>query len=284
MKIVVYILLVLTIIACQLEKKYDVLPDESTYQLIAFDGTGISPNTGNYLASYLTIADTLGDTLHYVPSYLYFIEFYKGSPLFEVLSTIKTGDSAHYRIKEHQLYEAFGFDRLQANSNRVLELRIRLVDLVKEEAVQDSLMAELSSRLDNEQSDIIEYIMKQADPQSYIETFGIYKKSVIKAWEGEPIKAGDRVTISYTGSFLDGYIFDRKTGEESLEITYGMSDQIVSGLSIAIKGMRQGESVKIILPSQHAFGGRGSVKGIVPPYTPIVYNLSITNVTRKKQQ
>ncbi len=284
MRILVCLAFILTIVACQQEKKYDVLSDESTYQLIAFDGTGISPNIGNYLASYLTITDTLGDTLHYVPSYLYFIEFYQESPLFEVLSTIKTGDSAHYRIKEHQLFDAFGFDRLQANSNRPLELRIRLVDLVNEEAVQDSLMTELSHRLDNEQVDIIEYIMKQPEPQSYIEELGIYKKSIIMSLEGEPIKAGDRVTLSYTGSFLDGYVFDEKTGDESLEITYGMSDQIVSGLAIAIKGMRQGESVKIILPSHHAFGGRGSVKGIVPPYTPIVYNLTITNVTRKQQQ
>tara|TARA_R110002049_G_scaffold294590_5_gene481302 strand:- start:1865 stop:2737 length:873 start_codon:yes stop_codon:yes gene_type:complete len=281
MKGIIYSGLFCLLIACMNDnKQFDVLKDQSIYRLVAFDDDGQKLTEGQFLSSYITITDTLGDTLHYVPSYHYFIEYYPESPIYEALSMLSTGDSAHFRIKESQLYDAFSFDQLSENGNRVLDLRIRAEYLVDESVVKDTLMAELSKRLENEGRLINNFIARQLEPQSFIEGMGIYKKSVIMSLEGSPIEAGDRVTLEYDGSFLNGYIFDSKYGADALEITYGMSDQIVPGLSLAIKGMRVGEIVKIILPSHHAFGGRGSVKGIVPPYTPVVYNLYIKNVIR----
>lgn len=281
MRIITYITLTACLFACIPDKKNaDVLQDNSIYQLIAFDEKGEKATDGQFMAVYITIADTLGDTLHYVPSYHYFVEYYTESPIYAALSELNTGDSAHFKIAENQLYDAFSFDQLNKNGRRILELRIRLLYLVNESEVKDTLMTQLSNRLENEKREILAFLSKQLEPQSYIEQMGIFKKSVIMSLNGDPIKLGDNVTLEYDGRFLNGYVFDSKYGDDALEITYGMSDQIVQGLALAIKGMRAGESVKIILPSHHAFGGQGSVKGIVPPYTPVVYNLSIKNVTR----
>lgn len=282
MKSFLFVLLTIFLFSCKREnKQFDVLKDQSIYQLIAFDEGGEKPLEGNYMATFVTIADTLGDTVHYVPSYHYFIEFYKESPIYDLLSAMSVGDSAHFIVSEDQVFNAFGFDNLDGESNRKVVLRIRLDYVVSAENVQDTLMAELSTRLSNEPQSILSYIKRQEEPQSYNEELGLYKKSLIMNLEGDPIQLGDQVTLSYFGQFFNGYKFDQKEGANSLEIKYGMNDQILPGLSIAIKGMRAGESVKIILPSHHAFGSRGSIKGIVPPYTPVVYNLSIKNVTRK---
>lgn len=273
--------LALLLFSCNQEtKKFDILNDQSTYQLIAFDGNGVKPTEGQYIAAYLTIVDSLGDTIHYVPAYHYFIEYYNESPIYEILSELSVGDSAHFQVSEGQLYDAFSFDRLTEGSTKKIELRIKAEYLVDEDRVKDTLMDELSQRIESEEQLIWNYLNNDIDPQAYYEQLGIYKKNTLKSIDGNQIKMGDRVTLEYEGSFLNGYVFDRKLGPDALEITYGMSDQILSGLSIGIKGMRAGESVKIILPSHHAFGGRGSIKGIVPPYTPVVYNLSIKNVTR----
>ena len=42
--------------------------------------------------------------------------------------------------------------------------------------------------------------------------------------------------------------------------------------------MREGEKAKIIIPSQLAFGENGSSTGIVPPYTSVIYEVTMLKV------
>ena len=53
---------------------------------------------------------------------------------------------------------------------------------------------------------------------------------------------------------------------------------MIDGLKTALKGMKEGENLKIILPSRHAFGEEGSLAGIVPPYTAVIYDVNIIKV------
>jgi peptidylprolyl isomerase len=52
------------------------------------------------------------------------------------------------------------------------------------------------------------------------------------------VKAGDTVSIHYTGTLADGETFDSSEGREPLEFTVG-SGQIIPGLDNAIPGMDQ---------------------------------------------
>ena len=58
----------------------------------------------------------------------------------------------------------------------------------------------------------------------------------------------------------------------------GDTAQTIEGLEIALKMMRVGEKAKIIIPSQLAFGNNGSSTGIVPPYTTVVYEVTLLKV------
>jgi FKBP-type peptidyl-prolyl cis-trans isomerase len=271
--------IILSVLACKEPmKEVDILPDGTQFKLVAFGENMDSIQLTDYLLCYITIADTLGDTIHYVPNYPYFVEYYKESPLYSAMNQLHLGDSFHLIIPEKSLFEAFGFDRLNENSEKLLELRIRALDFITEENVENKLLEGLEKRLNNEDKDIQSYLSKQPDRAAYLKEKGIYIKSEIKSTL-EPIKYGDIVTLEYDGQFLDGYVFDSKMGDKSLEITYGMSDQVISGIEQGINGLSEGESVKIILPSHLAFGAEGSVKGIVPPYTPVAYKIFVKKVT-----
>ena len=171
-------------------------------------------------------------------------------------------------------------DTLKENSSEILELRIRAIDFIDPEEVENTLMDNLGKRLKEEERQITQYLAKQVDNAAYWYEQGIYIKSELKT-TNSPLSYGDQVTLEYQGQFLNGYVFDSKKGDKALEIVYGMSDQVISGIEQGIKGLSEGESVKIILPSHLAFGAEGSVKGIVPPYTPVAYNIFIKKVTHK---
>jgi len=58
----------------------------------------------------------------------------------------------------------------------------------------------------------------------------------------------------------------------------GDTAQVITGLEIGIKKMREGGKAKIIIPSQLAFGENGSSTGIVPPYTSVIYEVTMLKV------
>jgi peptidylprolyl isomerase len=66
-------------------------------------------------------------------------------------------------------------------------------------------------------------------------------------------KAGDTVRIHYTGTLTDGTTFDSSQGRDPLEFTVG-SGQIIPGLDKAVPGMEVGDSKKVTVPAEEAYG------------------------------
>jgi len=68
-------------------------------------------------------------------------------------------------------------------------------------------------------------------------------------------KAGDSVRVHYTGTLDDGTVFDSSTGGEPLAFTLG-SGQVIEGFDHAVMGMNVGESKKITIQPDQAYGDR----------------------------
>lgn len=66
-------------------------------------------------------------------------------------------------------------------------------------------------------------------------------------------KQGDTVRIHYTGTLTDGETFDSSTGRDPLEFTVG-AGEIIPGLEAAITGMAVGETKKVDVPADEAYG------------------------------
>lgn len=84
------------------------------------------------------------------------------------------------------------------------------------------------------------------------------------------------VNVHYTGSFLNGDQFDKS---EPGGFIYRVCEngQLLKGIAMAVGWLHRGDKLKIILPSQLAFGPRGSANGVVPPYTPVIYEIQISH-------
>ncbi|MBL7981491.1 MAG: FKBP-type peptidyl-prolyl cis-trans isomerase [Flavobacteriales bacterium] len=96
------------------------------------------------------------------------------------------------------------------------------------------------------------------------------------------VRPGDQVTVSYKGLVLeDGRVIDStdKNGS-TFSWTYGDPDQVVKGLEVAVRLMREGQSGEFIFPSAYAFGARG-VPGILDPWSAMRYTVKLERVQRK---
>lgn len=68
-------------------------------------------------------------------------------------------------------------------------------------------------------------------------------------------KAGDTVKIHYTGTLDDGTQFDSSAGREPLEFTVG-TGQVIPGFDQAVEGMAVGETKRVNIEPENAYGPR----------------------------
>jgi peptidyl-prolyl cis-trans isomerase A (cyclophilin A) len=101
---------------------------------------------------------------------------------------------------------------------------------------------------------------------------------------GKKIQEGDTLTVHYEGRFFNGKFFDStRKRDEPFQFVYGQKWQVIPGLEEAIGMMYPGEKSLFILPSYIAFGQGGSSTGIVPAFTPVVFEVEVIEVKPKVQ-
>jgi peptidylprolyl isomerase len=69
----------------------------------------------------------------------------------------------------------------------------------------------------------------------------------------EPAKKGDTVRVHYTGRLDDGQVFDSSEGGEPFEFTVG-AGQVIPGFDEGVRGMNVGETRRIEIESDDAYG------------------------------
>jgi FKBP-type peptidyl-prolyl cis-trans isomerase 2 len=67
------------------------------------------------------------------------------------------------------------------------------------------------------------------------------------------VKNGDTVRIHYTGTLLDGSVFDSSDGRDPLEFEVG-SGHVIAGLDVAMPGMAVGDKKTVNAPCKQAYG------------------------------
>jgi peptidylprolyl isomerase len=66
---------------------------------------------------------------------------------------------------------------------------------------------------------------------------------------------GDTVKVHYTGTLSDGTVFDSSVNGDPLEFTVG-AGQMIAGFDTAVLGMKVGETKKVTIPPDKAYGAR----------------------------
>lgn len=94
---------------------------------------------------------------------------------------------------------------------------------------------------------------------------------------GESPLPGQKVTIHYTGTLLDGKKFDSsKDRMTPYSFTLG-AGQTLAGWEEGVVTMKVGGKRKLIVPPNLAYGSTGVGK-IIPPYATVVFEIELLDV------
>lgn len=103
------------------------------------------------------------------------------------------------------------------------------------------------------------------------------KYIVVKKGDGAQAAAGKTVDVHYTGYLMDGKVFDSSV-ERGEPISFPLGQgMVIPGWDEGIALMQVGDKIRLILPSNLAYGASGA-GGVIPPNATLIFDCELMNV------
>lgn len=103
------------------------------------------------------------------------------------------------------------------------------------------------------------------------------KYQVFKKGTGAVAKAGQTVSVHYTGWLKDGTKFDSSV-DRGQPFDFGLGQgQVIAGWDEGVAGMKVGEKRKLTIPAKLGYGDNGA-GGVIPPGATLIFDVELLGV------
>ncbi len=102
---------------------------------------------------------------------------------------------------------------------------------------------------------------------------------VIREGTGPKPQADDIVNVIYTGSLIDGTVFESNKDKEPVTLQV---NGVIPGWTEALLMMNTGSVWKIFIPQELAYGESGTSSGVIKPYSTLIFEIELVSIEPKK--
>lgn len=207
------------------------------------------------------------------------------------------GDSAVFKIDLDTLQAKTGQEKPEfADKYFVFEVKANklfkkgdLTDSVFYEEVNTYFDAQIEKLKDAEEKKIADYVSKNNLDTEVTES-GLQYVFTEKGTGAIP-QATDTIVVNYTGYLVNGKLFDTSVQAdaekgnvfnpmrtyEPARFVIGVG-QVISGWDEGLLLTPMGSKIKLIIPSEMAYGQQGDMRGDIPPYAPLIFDIELLEI------
>jgi len=103
------------------------------------------------------------------------------------------------------------------------------------------------------------------------------KYEILQKGKGAVAKAGQSVSVHYTGWLTNGTKFDSSVDRgQPFQFNLG-AGQVIKGWDEGVAGMKVGEKRKLTIPSDLGYGPNGA-GGVIPPNATLIFDVELLGV------
>jgi FKBP-type peptidyl-prolyl cis-trans isomerase len=266
-------------------------PNNLEYKIARDASGGNTPQVGDYMELHIKVSvsgTSIGDSALYdsrqmmdnkpVP-YQLTAPTFKGD-LPEGLMMLSAGDSAIFRMPVDSIPMGGGTPPwFKPGTGQKTIYNITMVSVKSQEQKQKEDQALSAKQIGVDDKIITDYLAKN-NIKATKTASGLYYKIDVPG-TGENAKAGQKVTVNYTGKTLDGKPFDSNVDPAFQHVSpfsfvLGMG-QVIKGWDEGVALLKKGGKGTLYIPSTLAYGAQGAGAAI-KPNTVLMFDVEVTDI------
>jgi FKBP-type peptidyl-prolyl cis-trans isomerase len=265
-------------------------PDGLIYRIIQTgDGNFVKPKDFLKIHQSLEVGDSIFySTFGKIPSYGLFDSMQSASHDFlDILHLMRVGDSAIVIRSVDTLVKkgTLQYNELFRKGGSI-KVNIKVLNIFPN---QEQMEKDRTEVFETHKQMEIKELKDWIDGQNIKEIRGPFRGVFIKTEKpgnGVKIDTAMEVTVNYTGSLLNGKVFDSNVDslfEHSGPFKFVVgSRSVIEGWDIALLEMKVGEKAKIYIPSHLAYGINGSGP-VIKPFSHLIFEIEVLNANLAKK-
>ena len=218
---------------------------------------------------------------------VHLIKAVKNGNLEEGLLMMKKGDKVDFLLNPKEFYETYMQQSVPAVlSESKVKVQVKVLDILSDLQYQkqkNDFYKKLSeARMDTsahtEIARIENYINENKMPVK-VSNSGLAYFFINDVESAKKVTYGKTLYLHYRGKFFDGREFNSTIVKGTpQDMIYGQEMQVIQGIEEALSMMNEGDKIGLVIPSCLAYSSKGSSTGIVPPNTPVYYEVEVIKV------
>lgn len=210
-----------------------------------------------------------------------------------IFKSAKSGDSIVTRIPVDTIMKSNPNLPEFAKSGSYIGYRFKLLDVITDKAQAQAMQMEtmqslrrLDSTITENQKGIDDKSLSDYLAKNNIEAVKTPRGTYVEVQEkgsGPKVDTGKAITVDYKGMTLEGKVFDQSydsTGKSANPYTFIVGKRgAIEGWPDGLVYFNKGGKGRLFIPSYLAYGTRGGPGGAIPPNTPLIFDISVVDVS-----